>query len=480
METAKQPLQIIDTSTEVSLQEKTFLVQGSQKFPIHAECASKYSLFFRYIEDHPFTDSDKSVNLLIQNNGDSVELGPCRVLSGPDLNGYAGRLVFVRDVYDIESLLSQNKIKKLQAPTSDLQLVLARKEKVRSSFKKYIANLSYDLSVYKKLFDDLDLKYREEPEEVRTAVQKAIIESEGPDFRRFFEDKLAELRNLVTDFSQEEHQLHGFYFKKQLWNHILSCPFTARATLKPRGYAGDSELMRMVYLNNYQGNSTFSKITHKHAVGHTASQSVRNRITLISQMLKKSNNFSAMASPEKYKVLSVGCGPAFELHQVLKSPQDCAKYHFTLFDQDAAALSEAADVAAEIDKKIGVSPAIEYVQGSVRLILFSRQLKQKWGQFHFIYSMGLFDYLNARVAAAVLDRLYRLLKPGGELVVGNFHVTNPSKYYMQYWGDWYLLHRTEEEFKSLFQKNSGSKVSVLYDNTGSQMFLHIKKPRTSA
>ena len=187
-----------------------------------------------------------------------------------------------------------------------------------------------------------------------------------------------------------------------------------------------------------------------------------------------------MPLPEKYKVLSVGCGPAFELHLILKSPQDCAKYHFTLFDQDAAALSEAADVAAEIDKKIGVSPAIEYVQGSVRLMLFSRQLKQKWGQFHFIYSMGLFDYLNSRVAAAVLDRLYRLLKPGGELVVGNFHVTNPSRYYMQYWGDRYLMHRTEEEFKSLFQNNSGSKVSVLYDNTGSQMFLSIKKPKTNA
>jgi extracellular factor (EF) 3-hydroxypalmitic acid methyl ester biosynthesis protein len=150
-----------------------------------------------------------------------------------------------------------------------------------------------------------------------------------------------------------------------------------------------------------------------------------------------------------------------------------------LFDQDSAALSEAAELASEIEKKIGAAPAVEYVQGSVRLMLFSRMIKQKWGQFHFIYSMGLFDYLNSRVATAVLDRLYQLLKPGGELVVGNFHVSNSSKYYMQYWGDWVLLHRTKEEFKGLFQNNSCGKVSVLFDDTRSQMFLHVKKPKMS-
>ena len=204
-----------------------------------------------------------------------------------------------------------------------------------------------------------------------------------------------------------------YYFRKQLWNYILSCPFTARATLKPRGYAGDSELMRMVYLNDYQGDSTFSKITHKHAVEHTAAQSVRYRKTLITQMLQKSKKrILSLPSPDKFKVLSVGCGPASELEQILKSPQDCANFQFTLFDQDSVALSEAADVASEIEKKLGVAPAVEYAQGSVRLMLFSRKIKQKWGQFHFIYSMGLFDYLNSRVATAVLDRLYRLLETG--------------------------------------------------------------------
>jgi extracellular factor (EF) 3-hydroxypalmitic acid methyl ester biosynthesis protein len=197
-------------------------------------------------------------------------------------------------------------------------------------------------------------------------------------------------------------------------------------------------------------------------------------------MLKKRGDFSARPPSRKNKVLSVGCGPAVELKQIIISPQDCERYQFTLFDQDASALSEATEVRSQIKKDLGLSPEIDYVQGSVRLMLFSRQLKRKWGQFEFIYSMGLFDYLNTRVASAVLDRLYRLLKPGGDLIVGNFHVDNPSKYYMQYWGDWYLLHRTEAELRNLFRNDSKAKVAILYDETKSQMFLHINKSEMSA
>jgi len=476
MESAKKTLPIINTRAEVSLQEKAFLVHGFKYYPVQAERASKYSLFFRFLDDHHFTDTDKLVNLIIQKNGRHLELGPCRILPDRDLNANSGRLVFSRDVCDTESLLFQNKAAKLRLPIEDLNLLLAHKNKVRPRFRKYVADLSYDLSVYKMLFDDIDLKYSEEPDEVKQEVQAALIASEGPDFRMFFEKKLEELKKLVDEFSPQEHQLHGYYFRRQLWHFILNCPFSAQAALKPRGYAGDSELMRMIYLNNYQGNSTFSKLAHKHAVEHTAAQSVRYRLQLIPQMLNQSAKLFAETASERCRVLSVGCGPAYELQQILRSPIDCEKYHFTLFDQDSAALSEAAELAHEIERNLGVAPTIEYLQGSVRLMLFSRHLKQKWGQFHFIYSMGLLDYLNSRVATAVLERLYGLLKPGGEVVVGNFHVSNPSKYYMQYWGDWVLFHRTEEEFKSLFRNGSGRRISVLYDKTGSQMFLHIKKP----
>lgn len=475
MEAAKKNTQVLDTGSEVSLQEKAFLVRGASKVPIHAEFASKYSLLFRYFKNRPLLDSDQPVNLLIKKDGQSIEVGPCRILKEPELNGYAGRLVFLDEVYDFQNLLNHNKVIKLQGLFSDLPQVMARKNKIKQPFKDYVANLAYDLQAYRQVFDSLDSATEGEPDVVKRAVQEAIIRTEGHIFRQFLQNSLAELLSLIAGFTTAEHQRHGFYFRSQLWEFILSCPFAARANLKPRGYPGDSEQMRMIYANDYQGNSIFSKLLHKHAVEHMASQSVRNRIKLIPHLIKAYCSNSKTSKCDKINVLSVGSGAAFELKDIYKSIQDCSKYNFVLFDQDPVALGEAADLAGEIEDTIGAAPELHYIEGSVRMMLFSPKILEPWGKYDFVYSMGLFDYLNSRVAKAVMKRLYQLLKPGGELVVGNFSFSNPSRYYMEYWGDWVLIHRTEKEFRGLFTESSAAEARIVYDQTGCQMLLVIKK-----
>jgi extracellular factor (EF) 3-hydroxypalmitic acid methyl ester biosynthesis protein len=474
MESAKNNLQLVDTSTEVTNQEKIFLIHGTKKIPIYAKNSSKYSLQFRYLDQH-IDHNEKPVKLLIKNNGDSIELGPCRILTDSDLNGYSGRIVFTENVYDIQSLFLYKKVIKLQSAFSDLPLILDRKGNIRKTFKEYTGDLVYDLSVYKKIFDDLDSQYRDEPENVRKSVQKAIINSEGQKFMRFFHEKVEELNHVVKDFNQKEHQQHGFYFRRQLWNFVLCCALMARTNLKPRGYAGDSEMMKMIYLNDYQGDTTFCKLMQKYTVGVPAAQSVRNRRTLIMEMLRKFCQTNCLAPQEKIKILSVACGPAFELEDILRSPYDFEKYHFTLLDQDPRALKDATQFISDIEEKYGATAKIDYVNISVRLMLGKTPFKTDPGKFHFIYSMGLFDYLSTPVAKAIISKLYQLLMPGGELVVGNFHVSNPSKHFMEYWGDWHLFHRTEQEFKNLLSKSSAAEISVIFEDTGSQMFLDINK-----
>jgi len=475
METAKKFVQLIDTSTEVSIQEKTFLVHGRKKFPIHAECASKYSLVFRYLDDHHLPESDEPVSLLIWNNGQSVELGPCRIILDPNPKGYSGCLVFMRDVYDIQRLLRDNKVVKLQSAFHDLPHIFSRKKKVKPIFKSFVADLKYDLQVYKNLFDDLDSQYSDEPKKIRESVQHAIINTEGQQLIRFLDEKLEDLENAIAGFSRKEHQCHGFYFRKQLWDFLICCPLMARTNLKPRGYPGDSAMMRMIYSNDYQGESTFAKLVHKHAVGTPAAQSVRSRIKLISNILNEVYAEQCLSRDEKFKVFSVACGPALEMLDILKSPADCNKYHFALMDHDPVALAEASELIGGIENKVHRKITAEYLEGSVRTMLSPRKLQQRWGKFHFIYSLGLFDYLATPVAKAVLAKLYDLLKPGGEIVVGNFHVSSPSRYHMEYWGDWVLFHRTEKDLSNLLQENFMVKTRLFFDDTGSQMFLHLKK-----
>lgn len=475
MKAALKNTRLIDTSTEVSLQEKAFLVHGSQKVPIHAEFASKYSLFFRYLGNHFLKDSNKLVNLLIRNNGQSVEVGPCSILPAPGPSGNAGRLVFLRDVYDIRSLFNDKKVVKLQAQFDELAAIMARKEQIRPSFKQFTADLRYDLIAYKTVFDDLDLQYQSEPADVRKSIQQAIIETEGSNFMKFFHDKVGELENLVAGFSPEDHQIHGYYFRKQLREVILCCALMKRTNLKPRGYAGDSEMMKMIYVNGYQGDTTFCKLIQKYTVGVPAAQSVRNRRKLILERLTEFDESLKLLPEENFRILSVACGPALELADILKSVSDIDKYYFTLLDQDPIALEEARQLVSSIEEKFGQKIQVDYVNLSVRMMLSNKLAGQNLDKFHFIYSMGLFDYLTTPVAKAVIEKLYQLLCSGGELVIGNFHVSNPSKLFMEYWGDWYLIHRTEEELKQLLKRHDPSAVSIIFEETRSQMFLVANK-----
>lgn len=452
---------------------EAFLENVGQRTPVVAKYASTYSLWIEFQQAFEFTYSD-TFNLIIQNNGECLKIGPCRLISDPAQDGHHCRLIFLQDIYDAHSLLSKNKAVKLQSDSHDLPVLLARKENITQSFKDFTSDLTYDLSVYKNLFDRIDSQYQEEPETIQKGIQKAIIKTEGLKFKRFLDEKLAQLELIVKDFNTEEHQHNGFYFRKQLWNFLLCSPIMARSNLKPRGYSGDSEIMRMIYLNDYQGNSTFSKLLHKHVVEHTAAQSVRNRITLIVQLIGDLQKKAHEDSLDKLKILSVGSGPAFELRDILKYSHDCSKYHFSLLDQDLKALSEAASLIQKIENKFQAKIDVDLLKDSVRTMLFSRSSKHKWGQFDFIYSMGLFDYLSAKVAKAVMTKLYQMLKPGGEMVIGNFHTSNSSRYYMEYWCDWVLNLRTEEEFIALSTDIPSANRSIIFDDTNSQMFLHLK------
>ena len=60
--------------------------------------------------------------------------------------------------------------------------------------------------------------------------------------------------------------------------------------------------------------------------------------------------------------------------------------------------------------------------------------------------------------------------------MGNFHVANPTRTYMEYWMDWVLLYRSEAEMLELASELPGAHASVVFEDTGSQMFLCVRRP----
>lgn len=459
---------------QAKMRLKGVLQTDDKDIDIFAEYASKYSLFV-FCEEIMFViDGADFRNLVLKIEDEDVDLGQCRILIEPNIDGYAGRLIFKKSVYDLESLFREGQLVKLQSSFINLPLVLSHKEKIDTNFRNFTADLAYDLSVYKGFFDAADQDYAHEPDHIKRSIQEALLATEGRNMMKFLDERVAEFEATVKDYDRKAHERHGFYFRKQIWNYLMCSPFSARANLKPRGYAGDSEMMSMIYANEYLGDSTFGKIMHKHPLEHPTASAVRNRRRMIANRISElSKDIDTSTHP--IKVLSVACGPAFEIQDIITSPEDGMRYHYVLFDQDRRALNEAAVNIVKAEKALNIRLAVEYVNRSVRTMLADPNLEERLGRFNFIYSMGLFDYLTPPVAKGIIEKLFKLLLPGGILIVGNYFVANTGRFYMEYWLDWVLYHRTEEEFRQLLDADDATQIDIIFEDTRSQMFLCAEK-----
>jgi extracellular factor (EF) 3-hydroxypalmitic acid methyl ester biosynthesis protein len=359
---------------------------------------------------------------------------------------------------------------------ANLPLVLSLRERIRPEFRDYVARLVYDLSVYKRLFDDQDRAIEAEPLEVHELAREALLRTEGRRFIDFLRAKDEELLGLVRGYSSEEHERHGFFLRRMCWPFILGSEIHRRTNLKPRGYAGDAEMMRLIYEDRYVGHFLFNRLLHKHAVEMPGADAVRNRRRLVPETLRDvERRFSIGGGPPRLRILSVASGPAWELQDLFLSPRDASRFECTLLDQDPEALAAArrAVSALEVERKLRV--CVTYLENSVRTMLRDRHLAERLGTFQFIYSMGLFDYLTPPVARAVLAKLHSLLAPGGTLLVGNYHVANASRFYMEYWLDWSLYYRTEESFLALADGLEAASTAVTLDESRCQLFLRMEK-----
>jgi len=90
---------------------------------------------------------------------------------------------------------------------------------------------------------------------------------------------------------------------------------------------------------------------------------------------------------------------------------------------------------------------IRPVNGSVRHLL-ARKLDL--GEFDFVYTTGLFDYLSDSVAKALISRMFEMLKPGGRLMVANLAADYLDAGYMEAFMDWRLIYRSKQEMAALF------------------------------
>ncbi len=348
-----------------------------------------------------------------------------------------------------------------------LELENSRFEKIPEIFKNKTFELKAWLELLEKQVSAVEKNSFEttarELEHYEEAIAQTIsqyLEQKLPDYARGIGSTISNLNDELIKSCYEflRYQVGHIFYKSTYGN---------RAYTKPRGYAGDYEMMNNVYYNDLRGTTLFAKCIQRFFTDSSAGKAVRNRADYLA------NKIEIMSQKiERPKILSVASGPAREIQKLfLEKPEFAVRCEIHLLDQDAEALKFSQRDILEICRQKKVKPDIHFHNLAIKNII-SDGLPITG--FDLIYSAGLFDYFTDPVAQFAANRLYSALNNGGNLIIGNFNTNNPTQFVMEALGDWYLIYRNEENLKELFSRVT-NKLQIESEKEGINLFAVMEK-----
>lgn len=219
---------------------------------------------------------------------------------------------------------------------------------------------------------------------------------------------------------------------------VFQCPLTRRSSEKPRGYAGDAELLDHIYGLGAAAlaphPATLAGQLYFYTVNSPACRAVRRRREILAEQIEA----VVASTPHRPEILSLACGHLreAELSDAL-ARGDIAR--FVALDQDEDSLLVVEDAYGPL--------GVEARVGTVRSVIGR---KTRYENFDFVYAAGLFDYLADPIGQRLVERLFDFLRPGGRLLIANFTPSGPDVGYMETFMDWWLLFRTPDEMRRLF------------------------------
>ena len=255
----------------------------------------------------------------------------------------------------------------------------------------------------------------------------------------------AALNELIGDHADIPAQLRerlGARVHDSLQPYVLMTETVERMYTKPCGYAGDYLSIDAVYNEVCGGEAPLGPIFDRCVLDLPAAKAVRNRRDLLRAKIEA----TLAAHPDRpVEITTLACGPAREVFDVFETLEDPTRLFVNLVDIDANALAQVREEAAQR----GLSAQIRLIEANLIRVALGRD-SLPLAEQDLVYSIGLIDYFRDRVVVALMSAVYELLRPGGQLILGNFDVHNPDKAVMDHVLDWRLIHRSEADMDRLF------------------------------
>lgn len=216
---------------------------------------------------------------------------------------------------------------------------------------------------------------------------------------RIYQDIMDFERENIEKFESDVYRLRKI-FEKRYRRYFLYGEYIKWCVEKPFGYSGDYKIIDEIYQSQVR-TSGFDRLWDSWFQQLAASKAVRER------------------------------------------KEDFKK---TILDFDERALNYAKQLLNNPEN-------VNFLQKNVVRLALKRDIEDEIQyKYDLIYSTGLFDYLDERVAVRLVNNLKKLLKQDGIIAISNFRdkYSNSSSIWMEWIGEWYLVYRTEAEFEQIF------------------------------
>ncbi len=349
-------------------------------------------------------------------------------------------------------------------------LNLQTSSKIPSLFKGAIYELKEWFTFLKNQIDEIEKKAPADDakanEEFRLTVAETISEHLG----QFLPAAYKTMPELLQNLSKEDTQLCTNFVRQQLTPFVYGAPFASRAFYKPRGYAGDFEMMNHLYRNELIGKTLFDQCMHKYFIDEPAGNAVKNRGEYLHKKIKQL--VQSKPHNEKIKILSLASGPAMEQQLFLKNNQELygRNIEFTCIDQDEESLKHAQKQLLSLERQRNSGFKFSFHNLAVKNIIVQGLPDNG---YDLVYSAGLFDYFTDPVAQMAAQQLVNGVKSGGQAIIGNFSKNNPCVPFMEYVLDWILIYRSDEDLLRLFGHLGSTQIEQ--EQLGVNLFAVIKK-----
>ncbi|MGA2090105.1 MAG: class I SAM-dependent methyltransferase [Endomicrobiales bacterium] len=340
---------------------------------------------------------------------------------------------------------------------------------IDQQFMLATAGMKDYLEQIKEQFDGYDQKFEELEKQI------SYIESQKHSVFAVIDEHFRKVWNIMQKIPKEQYETHKAYFQYKLHKYFAEhSEINRRICEKPFGYDGDFIMMSLIYdyhEGKYLGDNSFERLINNYTCNIPVSSSNIQRKNYIKE--KISTTAQRITNP---KILSVGCGPAQELFELIKDKQITKPFEITLLDFERKAIEYIEDELKKHSIK-GLPIKLNMVRANIIDILKSKNSKYGNESYDLIYVSGVFDYLGERACHKILAGLYKKLNKKGNLLACNISLKNDyHRAYYEIFGGWEMNHRSEDEVlswvKDLNDFSSGS-CELIY--CGNYLVLNIAK-----